>query len=546
MKKIAQVFSSILVCLGITLLLMPSFSAAFETIKVGEESELAIYGFLRNNLGFFLQNPTPFSENGNELATARTWLRGNIDFKYSPQLRFGSVIQFVYEPEYEIEDGAGGSFRTPIDPKSKCCGKEYSEYKDINDVLREAYIEWRPSKQFSLKLGRQIAIWGEALTTRVGDVIQPEDLRFTLAFANLEDTRIPQWMARGIVDFPDYASSFEFVVNPNITERKYLVNRYAHFVSPGEHGQRFSVPPEDRFDPASGGVTNPIIGPPITGRIVPFPFSKDWFHIPGGPGTGWFPAFLPFADVKYPGNSFEDLRAGFRTNTTWAGFNFGLSYFHTQNYDPVVERKGVLKPPAGPIPGEREFTLVYPNIDIIGAYMNKQLPWPGVVRAELIWVPNKPFETFDPSNFRATTKKDYIKYMLAYDLTGFFYFSWHKTAPFDITLEHVGEWIPDTDGGLQYVAASNDTKLRTWNPSFNMRISTNWRYNQIATEVIVGYMPAFGNSGLVMPAIKYVPPILNKQFSVELKYIGIWGKKFEGLGLLRDKDMVVMTTQLNW
>jgi hypothetical protein len=242
------------------------------------------------------------------------------------------------------------------------------------------------------------------------------------------------------------------------------------------------------------------------------------------------------------------IRGGFRTNTILSGWNFGFSYFHTQEYNPVVKRgdfTGALiptGPPPAPVLPQREYIITYPNKDIIGGYLNKQLPWPGVIRAEVIYVPNQPFNTFDTRDFDAIVRRDYVKYMIAYDLNSFLYFQWHKTAPFDISFEHVGEVIPHNKN-LQY--SIYDTELKQWNPSFNMRISTNWLYNLISTELIVGYIP-WGHSGLIMPAIKYMPTWGNKALSFELKYIGIYGKKFEGLGILRSKDMIVLTTQFNW
>jgi hypothetical protein len=545
MKRAKKKFFLMAVLLGAMVLLSASYSAAFETVKLGEETELSVYGFLRNNAGMFLQTPLdPFSKSSNDVATARTWLRGYADFKISNQLRFGTVLQFVYEPPYEVEHGAGGSYRTVIDEENLRYGKEYSEYKNINDILREAYIEWKPASGNSIKFGRQIAIWGEALTTRIGDVIQPEDNRFTLAFANLEDTRIPQWMIRGIHDFQTLNSSFEWILNPNLVQNKYRVNRSAYFISLGMPGERFSLFPETRFDPPFA-VTNPALGGPFANPdvVVPNPFSRDW--IQAFPGF-WVPTALPTAIVRFP-HGWKSFRGGFRTNTTLAGYNFGISYFHTQNYDPVVRRgdlTGRILPAGGGVfLPERLYELVYPNIDIIGAYGNKQLPWPGVMRAEMIYVPNKPFQSFDPTISRDLVRRDYIKYMIAYDLNGFFYFPWHKTASFDVTFEHVGEIIPDNQD-VQYIGYN--TEVKKWNPSFNMRISTNWRYNQIATELIIGYIP-WGRSGLIMPAIKYTPPWMNNALSFELKYINVFGKNdFKGLGILRRKDMVVLTSQYNW
>jgi hypothetical protein len=547
MKKVAQKLFLILVCLGGMTLLIPSYSGALPAIKLGEETEVTFYGWIRNNTGMFLQNPQPFSQSSNDLATERTWFRGYTDFKITNELRFWSAIQFAYEPWYDVEKGSTTSSRpTQLDGSTRKDGKEYSEYRNINDIMREVYLEWKPTREHSIKVGRQIAIWGEALTTRVGDVIHPEDQRFSLAFANLEDTRIPSWMARGIHNIPSINSSFEWIYNPNLVQNKYTVNRLATFSSLGSPGQRFAINPEERFDPPNS-VTNPALGPPfnIPGVVVGSPFSRDW--IQAFPGF-WVPLNIPQVREEYPEGWGKYARGGFRTNTTLGAYNFGLSYFHTQEYNPIIKRGDILVPsPAPGIPGTREYILSHPNKDIIGAYMNTQLtgntPIPGVLRVEGIYVPNQPFNTFDSRDSDAIVRRDYVKYLIAYDLSGFLYFQWKKDAPFDITFEHVGEWIPKNKN-LQYVIYSSE--LQQWNPSFNMRIGTTWRYGQISTEVIGSYMP-WGRSGLIMPIVKYNPPWLNQRLSFELRYINVFGKNnFQGLGILRTKDMVVLTSQFNW
>ena len=556
MKKAGQGLFLTVVFLGVMALLIPTYSAAFPTIKLGEETEVTFYGWLRNNTGMFLQNPQPFSQSGNDLATERTWLRGYTDFKITNQLRFWSAIQFAYEPQYKVEHGALTSRFQDGGPILKD-GKEYSEYKDIDDILRECYLEWKPAKEHSIKIGRQIAIWGEALTTRVGDVIHPEDQRYSLAFSNLEDTRIPSWMVRGIHSIPSIDSSFEWIVNPNLVQDKYRVNRLASIANntkEGEPGQRFGLFPETRFDPphSVGNIFAAFLDPSLAAFanpkvVIANPLSRGWAPFdPDGPGPlplGWYPTEIPSVRERFPG-MWSGLRGGFRTNTTLSGWNFGFTYFHTQEYNPVVKRGGIIDPGIPPfVPPTREYTLVHPNKDIIGAYLNKQLPWSGVLRAEAIYIPNQPYNTFDTRDFDAVVRRDYVKYMVAYDLNSFFYFQWHKTAPFDITFEHVGEVIPKNKN-VQYIVYSSE--MPQWNPAFNMRISTNWLYNLISTELVVGYMP-WGRSGLIMPAVKYMPPWLNKKLSFELKYINIFGKNdFQGLGILRKKDMVLLTSQFDW
>lgn len=539
MKREAGIFIGCLMFL-VVFSLTTTLGYALDTMYFGDQ-ELTVYGWVRNNTGYFM-NDQPYAQNDDKLATFRTSARAYTDWKISDQVKFWSAIQFAYEPDYDVEEGS--------ETEDENC--LYCEYDNINDVLREAYIELIPNKKHDIKIGRQIAIWGESLTNRVGDVIHPEDQRWTLAFANLEDTRIPQWMIRGIHDVDALSSSFEWIVNPLLTEDTYRVNRQADFAIPINHtaGERFGIHPEDRYQPPES-VGNPIIfpSPQFPPGVAGPPFSRTWNQLPPfvpGLGGTYVPNDVPHVTEEYP-DVWEDTRFGFRTSTFAGGYQFGLMYWHTQNYDPLVEPgelTGRLIPTGpGQFTPEREYKLVHPTMDIIGAYMNKQLPWPGVVRAEAVYSPNKPFNTFDINEADAIVERDYFKYMLAYDLNNFFYFDWHKTAPFDLTFEYIGEWVPDSDQ-VQYVIYA--TEQPTYHSMFNARLSTNWLYNRIATEIVFSY-DTFGNSGLVMPAAKYMPGWMNQAWSFELKYIGVFGDNdYEGLGILREKDMVVFTTQFNF
>ncbi len=542
MKKTMQNFLLMGICLVFVILLFPSYGAPMQAIELGEEAEVTFYGFLRNNLGMFMEEQ-PFAQSGNDLATARTWLRAYMDLKASDKIRLWAACQFVYEPEYDMEKNAQSSL-TPAQRGDGTKGwKEYSEYKNINDILREAFLEWKASRDSSIRIGRQIVIWGEALTTRVGDVVHPDDTRFTFAFANLEDTRVPSWMVRGLHDIPSINSSFEWIYNPNIVGKKYTVSRSSNFpvALANIPGQRFGIHPETRFRPPISVGNPPLLG---SNAVQFHPLSRDWVNLPG---LGWIPTTLPALKEEYPSGWTKDARGGFRTNTMLEGYSFGLSYFHTQNYDPVIKvgnLTGAIDTSTGFALPIKEYILVHPDIDIFGVYMNKDLTGiPGVLRTEAIYIPNKPYVTFDLSDSDAVVRRDYLKYLIGYDLSGYLYFDWHNTASFDITFEHVGEWIPDNED-LQYIVYA--TEMRTWNPSFGMRISTNWLYNKISTDLIVNYTP-WGKSGLIMPTVTYKPAWVNEQLSFELKYIGIFAENHsEGLGILQKKDMIVLTTQFSW
>jgi hypothetical protein len=189
--------------------------------------------------------------------------------------------------------------------------------------------------------------------------------------------------------------------------------------------------------------------------------------------------------------------------------------------------------------------LSHPYMDIIGASLNKQLPWPGVVRSEVVYSPNKPFNTFDfnPWTEDSVVRRDWVKYLVAYDLTGLLYFQWHKDASFDITIEHIGEWIPDAYD-LQF--ADYNTRLPTYHAAFNGKIGTTWLYNKIGTSIIVGY-DTQANAFLFMPDVSFTPALWNEKLSFDLHYVGVSANSdYNGLGIFREKNLVVLTSQFNF
>jgi len=522
---------------GMMVLLSVSQSMALQPVSLGS-TELEVYGFLRNNFGYFTEDQD-WTINDDKLATNRTWLRTNIDWRFSESFSLFASGQVVYEPEYDIEEGS----------VSKPDGKEYSEYDNINDVLREAYIDWSPNSNHNFRVGRQIVIWGESLTVQVGDVVNPLNNRFTFAFANWEDTRIPLWMVKGLHYFDSLSSSLEWLFSPNLVGEEYRVNRSGESAQPaaGELvGQRFSLYQENRFLPPNA-VGNDDLHAFPPGTIATNPFSRGWqdlSFLPFIPGTGWVPTEIPNVIHEYPDK--DDYRYGFRTSTFLGGYEFGVSYYHTQIYNPVVKRSDETFPSGIPDPTApqiiRNYYLVHPDVDYFGVYFNKDAAL-GLFRGEAIYAPNMSYNTFDPADFDAVVERDYYKYMIAWDLSGALYFDWHKSAPFDITLEHIGEYVPDNDDIQNAVYG---TELKSYKPSIGGRITTNWMYNLIQTDLIVSY--GFkGKDGLVMPLIKWMPAWKDKAFSAELRYIGIFGdNNYEDLGMFKQKDMIVLTTQFNF
>ncbi|HSV70061.1 MAG TPA: DUF1302 family protein [Methylibium sp.] len=77
---------------------------------------------------------------------------------------------------------------------------EAPEFNDRWDFIREAYvtntIELAGGKQLFLKLGKQQVVWGRTDLFRVLDVINPVDYSRNNIYDELQDIRIPMWIAQ--------------------------------------------------------------------------------------------------------------------------------------------------------------------------------------------------------------------------------------------------------------------------------------------------------------------------------------------------------------
>ncbi len=200
-------------------------------------------GFLRNNTGVWTEN-WDYAPNNDPLATCRNWFRLNLNGEISPSLKLKAEVLAVYEPEYSRERGGGIAANT------------YNSFD-----FREMRLDWRPAMGHNFRIGKQIVNWGESLSARVGDIINPVDGRFDLGFTNLEDTRMPIWMVRGLHQISAIGTSLDWIFSPYMEPDRYRPSRTlawgpANFDASGNwYGtsqMRFTPAPELRFFGADG------------------------------------------------------------------------------------------------------------------------------------------------------------------------------------------------------------------------------------------------------------------------------------------------------
>ena len=77
---------------------------------------------------------------------------------------------------------------------------KFPEFNDELDFIRELYVDATTDlsngDQFSVRVGKQQVVWGKTDLFRVLDVINPVDFSRHNIYDELEDIRIPQWIAQ--------------------------------------------------------------------------------------------------------------------------------------------------------------------------------------------------------------------------------------------------------------------------------------------------------------------------------------------------------------
>src|SRR3984957_10068159 len=154
-------------------------------------SGLNVSGFLSQTFGMWQNSEglKGFTKSRNSLAVSRTWLQVDENYRLNENNNFFMREWFVYEPPYAFNSANGIGQHT---------NEFYNQYS-----IRDAWWE-NKTGPLTTHIGNQIVVWGQSLAFRVGDIINPQDTTWAFGFANLEQSRIPQWMVHPILNLPEF------------------------------------------------------------------------------------------------------------------------------------------------------------------------------------------------------------------------------------------------------------------------------------------------------------------------------------------------------
>jgi len=516
------------------------FGSSVPLIDLGAEPDwlagLSISGYLQNTSGMWANSSalTRFGRQAgehhgaNSLAVEREQIQ--LDFNYHLNTNNQFFVRFsgVYEPPYPWE-------AHNIEGTNLLYNQSQSEIYNRYDV-RDAY--WKTTLgPLTLFSGRQIVTWGESLSFRVSDVVNPQDLSWNFGFANLEQSRLPLWMVHPLLSLPSvgpFSSNFlETIWNlpwqPLYSGISYVDQRYA--------GQS-----------SVAGAVNLL--PPGGGRFDTYPYP---FAVSQGAPAGTQIAFPqiqnftnPLQTFRLPADTWGSSTGGVRLHTLCENAELTAIYWHGHQVNPTPFVAG--NPASGQNLQQR-----YPNFEDLGATLNRPIYLPGdilanlplVLRSEGIWQNRTPFNTLSLSTPSAVGYSSTLNTLVALDLDGLDVPWLSSTGSFNANLE----WNNYTllNPSRDFVYSGYVERWRHNEENLLLSVGTNWWWGAIAPTLSGIYNPD-GTTFELFPSVTLTPPWTSR-YAMTLQYIGILGNDrysaYAG-GNFKGKSILLMSFQYSF
>jgi hypothetical protein len=512
------------------------------------------------------------------------------NYKLNEENNFFAREWFVYEPPYDLN--------SRNNPAWSAASRNHSSYGHFmngyynNYQVRDAWWETKVGP-LTLYTGNQIAVWGQSLAFRVGDVVNPTDTCWAFGFANLEQSRTPQWMVHPILNLPEYGpfqSNFlEGIWQPGWApsywpEQTY--DPYGKYIGEGAKAARAlpclpsaSHGPSARFDihyttqqrfglsaQLNGANGFAIVADPDQHQIW---WCKQYAGL-NRPGTNPLPKNLqnslpcqlhlsknnnPYSPIgdgslidigvwNIPGYQPQNWNDGIRFHTIVGPAEL-TAFWYNDNMNGGSPGAAIWRPLTN------LYYYHYQDIQDIGVTGDAPLPVPGAIgeflplvfRAEGVYQNHVPFSDANPYNFSAHAYSDVIKWMLALDIDQA-YAPWlTATGNLSANLEVFDEIIMDYSKYFVSNAVSNNFAKNDVSVLFN--IGTSWLWNDIQPSYTMIY-GVKGTNLAIFPAVVLNPPWTKKYF-VKLQAIELMGgDKLSGVGFFKGQSMWLGTLQYNF
>ena len=377
----------------------------------------------------------------------------------------------------------------PCDEDSRGCGLDdymdydkndlrFPEFNDQLDFIRELYVEGSiPTGEMSelfLRVGKQQVVWGRTDLFRVLDVINPVDYSRQNIYDELEDIRIPQWIASA--EYRWGATSIFEDLNVQ------LVWNFDEFRPSdlGQGGTPYSILDAGSFFRAMNNcwengctVSNFAPLPPAVGD-TPSLVAADF-----GPGV------IGIRDVNLPDGHDQ---GGIKLEGVYNSVGFSLNYYHFYQQLPVlrgdIESMNAFTGEVADWDYLIAFDIDFPEVDLYGGSLDFYIdPIKTVFRVEATYTTGEEFaNTLEPDLF---SDSDMFRWVVGIDRNTFIPFL-NKTRAFLISGQVFGEHMLDHElerGPLGNIGIPN------WkdNYTYTLLIKGWWKSDTISPQIITAW-----------------------------------------------------------
>jgi hypothetical protein len=513
--------------------------------QTSELGDLHITGFAQNQTGMWVKStnlreftgtqngghfPTPRIKHSNSLSTERNWMSVDTNYTLGPNAFFVRWYG-VYEPAYDNEDALRNGTRPHTHgPLSDF----YNQY-----TVRDAWWRYKHAP-LTLFLGRQIVTWGESISFRVADVVNPTDTSYAFGFANLEQSRVPVWMVHPVIDLPAVgpflSNDLEGVFIPGL-QPLYTQNQYPD----DRNHDRNNVLGADNISASAGAR--------FAGRPFPCVLNVQLFTkscTPNG-NKAAFPQVLGGLGATHwywPPATWNNASEGIRFHTYVANAEISAFYWHSHQLSPIPFVSGIR--------GHQFLSNRFPHFDDLGVSGNSPLYLPGtlgsllpfVIRGEGVFQDDTPIQTRNLNTPKAVTWSSTLNTLLALDLSSA-YAPWlTETGTLTARLEWNNFTILSPSKSMEYTGTSLHRYHNDEN--FLLNTSTSFLWNEFAPSGTVIYNPD-GSTFEAFTAL-LISPHWTSNYTLNLQYIGIFGNQKYGQqgGFFKGKSLLIWTFQYNF
>ena len=345
----------------------------------------------------------------------------------------------------------------------------YSDFNDRWDFIRELYvnavIDMDSGTTFNLSVGKKQEVWGRTDLFRVLDILNPVDYSRQNIYDELEDIRIPLWMA---------TAEWQFGANNLLDDMNLQFVWIFDKFRPSKLGQ--SGTPYQILD--AGSLFRGLNNCWENGCTVS--------NFAAGTIATNFPAHvLGVRDVELPDWSLDNSQFGVKFEGVYSDIGFSLNAFYTRSQLPSL-RGGVPSdnPFTGPIennvyPYLISFDMHFPRVVLVGGSLDYYAdPIKTAFRAEVAWTKGEEFaNTLKPRLF---SESEVVRWVIGAD-HNLFIRSINKNKAFLISFQTFGQHLLDHQ--------RENTSLTDALPGIpgQERGMPDWKDNYISTLLIKGW-----------------------------------------------------------